>query len=302
MKSLAGFFFTLALTFTLLTNQTRGDGPHDSPHWRVAIASDVYRDYLDFIGQRDPLSLQHYGGPHSRRDVVEVVLLQQALQRGGAYRPLRFLLTDSEGRTLKALANGDADMGGSSQWSERTLLSSKDIAISSALIHEGEFTAGLYFPEGHPALAQLAIKPQEISDYTAVCAASWKPDLTVLSLLGSPVLKTENWESMLGMLQKKRADYVLAPFQPTPGFRFDTGTLVLAPVQGIKVSLPGSRHFLLSRHSPHIHELETALQKGLKAMEKEGRLQRAYQESGFHDERVKNWKVLKPSSSAKQGQ
>ncbi len=299
MQGLAGFFFTLVLAFPLLTAQAHGDGPPDSPHWRIAISSDVYSDYLDFIGQRDPLSLQHYGGPHSRRDVVEVVLLQQALQRGGAYRPLRFLLTDSERRTLKALANGDADMSGSSQWSEKALALPKDVAISRALVREGEFTAGLYFPEGHPALLQLAAKPQEIHRYTAVCAASWKPDLAVLGTLGSPVLKTENWESMLGMLQKKRADYVLAPFQPTPGFRFDTGNLVLAPVPGIKVRLPGSRHFLLSRHSPDIGELESALEKGLKAMEKEGRLQRAYQESGFHDDRVKNWKVLQPSSTAR---
>ncbi|HEX6592569.1 MAG TPA: hypothetical protein VF050_11265, partial [Moraxellaceae bacterium] len=63
------------------------------PVLRIAVAGDVYSDYKAFVGKRDPLRINTFNGAHARRDVVEVVLLQQALRRGGLQRPLHFLLT-----------------------------------------------------------------------------------------------------------------------------------------------------------------------------------------------------------------
>lgn len=262
--------------------------------WRVVMARDVHADYERFIRGRNPLTLQHFDGPYSRRDVVELVLLQQALKRGGALRPLHFLLTDSDGRTLKALSNGDADISGASLWQDNAERDSENLLASRALIRHGKFMAGLYFPENHPALRILQERPQYIDRYTAVCASSWAPDLVTLNQLGSPVLRTENWESMLGMLKKKRGDYVLAPFQPTADFRLEAGGIVLKPVSGVKVSLAGSRHFILWRKGAESTGLAAALNRGLATLEKDGIMERAYRESGFENPQLKNWRLLNP--------
>lgn len=260
--------------------------------WRVVISRDVYTDYQRFIGQRDPLALKTFGGPYARRDVAELVLLQQALQRGGASRALIFRLTDSDSRGIKILRNGEADISGGSLWQSSVAAYEKELLISRAVIQPGHFMAGLYFPQDHPALKTLAKKPQDISRYTAVCANSWAPDLITLRALGSPVLTTENWESMLGMLKKKRGDYLLAPFQPTPDMRLETADMVLLPVAGIKVGLAGSRHFVLWRQGPDAAFLQAALERGLAALEKDGSLQRAYRESGFTHPATEHWPVL----------
>ena len=262
--------------------------------WRVVLARDVYSDYQHFIGQRDPLTLRHFGGPYSRRDVVEVVLLQQALQRGGAGRRLQFILSDSEGRTLKTLAGGGADISAASSWKSSIAGQEKQLLASRALIAQGSFMAGLYFPEHHPALEKLATHPENIRRYTAVCAESWTPDIATLKTLGSPVLLTENWESMLGMLKKQRGDFLLAPFQPTPGLRLQAGGMTLVPVAGIKVGLAGSRHFILWKQGKEAKTLQAALDSGLQKLEADGTLARAYRESGFENAETRNWRILNP--------
>lgn len=262
------------------------------PLLRIAVASDVYSDYRAFVGKRDPLRISTFNGAHARRDVVEVVLLQQALQRGGLQRPLQFVLTESDGRTLKLLAQGEADVSGSSSWKSSAEVNPSRLSASRALIAQGHFVAGLYFPEGHPALQEIAAQPSALKRYTAVCADDWEPDLVTLKALGSPVLPAENWQSMLGMLRKKRGDYLLAPFQPTPDFHLQAGGLTLLPVPGVKVSLAGSRHFILSRSVQGSSAVETALNRGLQLLEQDGTLRRAYQESGAEDPRVGNWKSL----------
>ena len=62
----------------------------------LVIASDVLSDYHKFLGDREPVEIKDYSGNHSRRDVVEVVLLQQALARGGFQAEVLFKTADKE--------------------------------------------------------------------------------------------------------------------------------------------------------------------------------------------------------------
>lgn len=265
---------------------------------RVVLINDVYANYKRFIGRRDPLTLTRFDGPGSNRDVVEVVLLQQALHRGGEKRPLHFIITDSESRNIKILASGEGDVSGASSWKTSADSNPAHIATSLPLIREGRFMAGLYFPADSPALEKIAAQPALVAHYTAVCVEAWTPDVITLTALGSPVLYTESWESMLGMVKKKRADYVLAPFQPTADLRLNAGGMQLKPVPGVKVSLSGSRHFLISRSIQHAADLQDALDRGLRQLEQEGVVERAYRESGFDNDSVRNWKLLNPPRPA----
>jgi hypothetical protein len=286
----------LLLTLLLLLSGPGRSAPLPAavrrPALRVVLQTDVYNDYLRFLHNRNPLTVHDYGGAFSRRDVIEVVLLQQALQRGGETRRMRFVLADSDSRIIKTLQEDDADVSGSSLW--RSDAAAAGLPASRTLVAQGAFEAGIYMRAGNPGLAQLARHPETLRRFTAVCARSWNPDIATLRALNVNILLTENWDSMLGMLAKGRADFVLAPFQPTADFHFDAGGLRLLPVPGIKVGLAGSRHFLLGRRSDPA--LRQHLDEGLATMDREGLVRRAYRESGFEDVRVDAWRKLPEGS------
>ena len=63
---------------------------------------------------------------------------------------------------------------------------------------------------------------------------------------------------------------------------------------GIKVALPGSRHWPVSKKHPQGGEIFTGLEKGITILEQKNIIQRAYEECGFFHEGVKSWKLLNP--------
>ena len=88
----------------------------DKPTVRVCVPGDVLTDYKLFIGKRDPLLVRDFKGPASRRDVVEMVLIQQALALGGKQVELEFVIINSYARILEQLKSGHILMAMNSIW------------------------------------------------------------------------------------------------------------------------------------------------------------------------------------------
>lgn len=281
--------FFLILLLALLTPLASAKAP-----LRVLVMQDVHADYQRFLAGRNPLTIRHYGGPYSRRDVVELVLLQQALAAGGSHQPLQLLPQDSTPRMLKNLADGQGEISGHSFWKSDATALSADLGLSEVLIPNGHFEAGLYLRATAPQLNEQ-LKRNELSKLTAVCVRSWQSDILALQQSGfRHILLTDRWESMLAMLQKGRADVMLAPFNPTPDLHLLAGGQVYKPLPGLKIALAGSRHFVLSRRSPGYAKLQAEVDRGLLELKREGRLDQAYRESGFWDSRVAGWRLLNP--------
>ena len=262
----------------------------------ILTQQDVFNDYQRFIGQRDPLTLTQYTGPSSRRDVVELVLVQQALKAGGNNYPIKIVkvdnTSDSYSRFIKEITSGSATIGGNSAW----LIDLKQIAdkvyISEPTIRQGEFEAGLYTTADN-ADARLSKTLAEIQKLTAVVAESWKPDVATLeSLKFANTLKTQSWDSMVGMLAKKRADVLLAPFQPTPDLSLEANGKKLVPILNVKVGLQGSRHFFVSKASPIGAEVAKSLDTGLAKLRERVLIEKAYRDSGFFNQATRNWNRL----------
>ncbi len=259
---------------------------------RVLTMGDVEEDYQHFIAGKNPQDIRYFGGHDARRDVAELVLLHQALAIGGYSVPLQLFSYKTDGRLLKDLSLGHGDCSGSSLWRSEALHYGKKLALSRTLIDNGRFEAGLYTLADHPAL-QHRPSLADLRRMTAVCARSWQPDIDTLRSLRLPrILLTESWPSMLGMLQKGRADFLLAPFQPTADLSFQAQGSRFKPLPGIKVGLAGTRHFVMNRAMAERSGLLQALNRGLEILEKEGRIEQAYREAGFYDERVRGWKKL----------
>ncbi|UXY16999.1 hypothetical protein N8I74_08315 [Chitiniphilus purpureus] len=273
-------------------------GADSNPAQTVTILTqqDVYTDYQRFIGKRNPLTLERFSGPGSRRDVIELVLTQQALHLGGLRAPVRLVKvdhsSDSYSRFLREILSGSATLGGNTAWLI-DLQSIKDkIYISAPLIRQGEFEAGLYTASGN-ATALAARDLPAVQRLTAVVAESWRPDVTTLQGLGmSKVLLTQSWDSMVGMVAKGRADVLLAPFQATPDMALRVGEQRFLPIPDVKVGLQGSRHLFVSRSAPNGAKVAQALEKGIAVLRERGTIERAYSESGFFNDRTRHWQRL----------
>jgi hypothetical protein len=106
----------------------------------VIVTSDVLRDYKLFLKGQDPLYIQNFSGVRSRRDVVELILFQQALKIGNFKHIVNFTEVASYERILVQIGNGNALMSANTNW-----LSDVDLSVSYptvATIANGEFKAG----------------------------------------------------------------------------------------------------------------------------------------------------------------
>ena len=258
----------------------------------VVLPADVKADYELYIAGRNPLTMTTYEGVGARRDVVEVVLVQQALKLGGINTPVRFITADSHARIIKQVLAGRAVLAGNSIWLDLLTNSEELLYVSTPIIDNGEFEAGLYTIESNKT-ALKAKGMDEIRGLIAVSSKAWIIDWQTLNAMKMrKLINTVKWSSMVKMVNIGRADFLLAPFQPTDDMSFEPEGVKLIPIPNLKIGLQGSRHFAISKRHPHGKEVSEAIDKGIAILKQKGLVQQAYQDSGFFNTKVKDWQKL----------
>lgn len=260
--------------------------------FRVAVPQDVWDDHRAYLNGRHPHEVTFYGGPGARRDVIELLLVQQALRLGGWREALYPLTLPTDVRLLHEVALGHALLGGTTYWLEDLASEAPHLAASSAWVEAGEFEVGIYVrPDHHQALAMRSA--QALRGLSAVSCRDWRVDWRTLSAMGlKALLHAPSWESMPAMLAAGRADFLLAPFQPSADMSLTVAGVRLVPVPGLKVRLAGTRHVPLSRRSDAFEAVRDSLESGLSQMRARGLIRRAYTESGFFNPRVAGWTAV----------
>lgn len=258
----------------------------------IGVPNDVLKGYYAFMAGRTPVEVTEYGGAHSRRDVIEVLLFQQALILGGYNLPLNFQPSPTDPRLTAELQAGRFAGVATSIWLSELWNKEETVYISDPVIANGEFEAGFYTsPSNTHALR--AKSPDAIANLSAVSSKNWTPDWRTLSQLNLKKLHhTLYWPTMVRMVNSKRVDFLLAPFQQTDGMYLHVEGMTLVPIKGIKIGLKGSRHFAISKKHPAGEALSTALQKGLAELRTNGTIHRAYEECGFFSTQVKDWLLV----------
>lgn len=269
------------------------------PAWAAAgepllpalIPDDVLLDYQRFLSGRDPAAVTDYGGALSRRDVVEVVLIHQALARQD--RQLRLSMTPmpTSQRLQAELRIGHAACSATTYWRE-DFPQPDGLLFSDALVQDGEFEAGLYTLPGN-ARALAARKLADVQPLRVLSNNTWRVDWQTLAQLGmADVQHVASWNLMPRMLQQGRADLLLAPFQPTPDLALTVDGVRLVPIPWLKVGMRGTRHFLVSASHALGPRLLDQLNAGLARLRQQGLVKRAYEQSGFFNAKVAGWTRL----------
>lgn len=262
----------------------------------AVVDEDIIADYQLFVNERDPLLINYFGGPGARRDVIEIVLLQQALDLGGFKEKVTLRPENSYLRILKLVTDGQVALSGALMWKEDIKPYTTHLFKSKAIVKEGEFIAGLYTrPDNQRALQANTL--EKVQHLSAASNNHWNADINTLYALGIKKIQFSTyWVQIVRMVVAKRADFTLAPFQVNPEMKVVVDNLELVPIPGVKVALPGSRHWPVSKNHPQGKEIFDALVRGIELLEQKKIIQRAYEECGFFHPQVKNWILLNPST------
>lgn len=257
----------------------------------ILVPPDVWADYQTLLDGRDPLEITDFSGPGSRRDVVEVILMQQALDRSGADFELRFETEADYAKTLEALVEGTAIASATSAWRNDLAERWEELYITTAVIEQGQFEAGFYTPAGNQSALE-AETDTELRRLKGVSSRNWVIDWQTLNAFGARVSHADTWGEMVDSVFSGQQDYLLAPFQQTEGLvlSLDQGTLV--PIPGVKIGLTGSRHFAISRAHPEGSYFNASLHLGLMRLKKAGVVTQAYEDAGFINRQVKDWRPV----------
>ena len=246
----------------------------------LAVPADVYRDYECWLGKRTLATISDYRGPCLRRDVVEVALFQQALIAAGYAHAPQWEIINSYQRTLLELSHGKLPAAATSLWL-KDIEATPGLTASRAVLPVGSNLAQLYGREpvaGIPPLTRL----QQLSEFRIVSSSQWDTDWQLLKTLPhAELLEANHWKTMVRWVNHGRADLLLAPPLQHDRQHLTVDAIRLAPLPGGMLCLPGSRHFAISQQWPEAEKLRQALDRGLSILEKEGRLQQAYQQAGL---------------------
>ncbi|MGB0257034.1 MAG: hypothetical protein ACPGES_00145 [Coraliomargarita sp.] len=272
------------------------EGASDSQPLAILAPEDVIEDYHRFIGARDPLTIEDYSGPHARRDVVELVLVQQALQLGGCERPVKWVPTRLYKNSIVELRSGRHVLNGTSVWERDVVSQAAHLYASDLLLDEGQFVVGFYAAASN----RRALSAKSLEDLRELVAASnrhWYPDWKTLNALGFEDMRdVRSWETLVLLLAGERADFTLAPFNASQGMKIEHGDCTLLPIPNLKTSLPGKRVWMVSKKHPEGEVIFGHLQVGLAKLSEQGRVERAYTDCGFLNAAVKDWQLLVPDS------
>lgn len=258
----------------------------------ILVPPDVLHDYRTLVGERDPLTITDYSGPGSRRDVVELILLQQAIAAAGVQFDLTFVEEADYAATLNALTTGAALASGTSAWLSDLMPRHQDIYITTALIGRGEFEAGFYV---HPdnLVALQARGAQDVQTLTGISSRHWQADWHTLSGLQlDALLHSDTWPGMVEAVMNGAADFLLAPFQTSESMQLRVDQGVLVPIPDIKLGLVGSRHMAISRRHAEGPFFNSVVHLGLLRLKREGRVRQAYIDAGFLHPDVADWTLI----------
>lgn len=258
----------------------------------VAVPKDVLSDYQKLVGTRNLDKIRNYSGEGARRDTVEIILFQQALHLGGLNDAVRFSAIDNYARSFIEVEAAHATALGTTVWAAD--ISKEKASLSAPTIREGEYLVGFYTPEHNQKVRQASFK--QLQKLTVISNTAWKNDIQILEQLGiSKIESAPTYLQIVKMLNAGRGDFMMASFKGKSDLSVDVEGIRLVPIQGMKIAMPGSRHFLVA-NTPQGQQVLAALNKGLAQLRKEGRIRRAYTDAGFFNPKVERWTLLNPTT------
>ena len=260
----------------------------------IYVTNNVYIDYLQLVKNRDITTITNFSGTGARRDVIDMIIVQQALKFGGFKHNFIFLPSTHNFRNTELLVKGQELLSFDSFWLNDANHISKDVYVSNSVIRKGEYNAGIYTSPNNKKVLDIK-NLNDLKSFTAVSTPNWKTDWQTLSALPlKRLIREDDWINMASMVSAQQVDLFLMPFHSSDDGSFHLRDIHLKPVKNIAIELHDSRHFIISKKHPLGYKAYRAINIGLQQLRKQKTITRAYKEAGFFIDKSQ-FKVLNSS-------
>ena len=223
------------------------------------------------------------------RQQMSFLIFCRAVQIGGVQATFTLKSYPNYARTLAEVKKGSFMVMNVAPWQADG--QGENLYQSAAVLKNGMFVKGVYTRADHPELHSIK-GLEDLRKFTAVSNDTWLLDWNVLVDLGVEKTSVGNYVMMAKMVHNSRADFMLVEFSGKPDLTQTIGGVELMPVQGIKINLPASRHFVLSKKVENSGVVFEALGTGLRVLEGKGLVDQGYANAGYPNPNVKEWNAL----------
>lgn len=254
---------------------------------KMAIPNDVYKDFLLFMNGRDISKINEYSGAHSRRDVIEAVLVQKIFNKLKNKYKLIYKPDISYQRMIKNVEDGIIDGTATSIWNSD--IKNNLIFKSYPVVRTGEFQVGIYTKETNKTVIK---SKNDILKLKIVSNPQWTNDWrSIKKIPFSGVLKAYSWDSIVSMLNLNRANITLAPLPKNKNFKISHLGINLVPIKNYKFKID-AQHFIFSKKTKLSKNFFIEFQKELKGLIDSGEVRNAYIQSGFMNPILDEWSAI----------
>ncbi|AJD53432.1 hypothetical protein SAMN02744133_10552 [Thalassospira xiamenensis M-5 = DSM 17429] len=225
----------------------------------------------------------------SNLSLMNYTLLHEALHAGGIKAEVEPVISPNSERSRKMIASGMADI--KTDWAFN-ISGNDDFLKTDPLLRAGEIEKGLYAPRGFmEGKADNALP--DIHTLRAVGIRNWRLDWQVLeSLPLASLTNAATVKQMFSIINAGRADFTLLEFSSRPDMGREVDGIWLYPIPGIKVSLPETQHFMVSRKLKDADKVIEALNRGIKTLRDNGFIRLCLMNNGVIHPEVEDWHTL----------
>lgn len=239
------------------------------------------------------------GEQYVPRGAVELLILCKAFVESGLKPVFQFESSPNYARSVLMVENGVVHLASETIWSEDIDL--RNVWASEPVIRDYELEKGLYAPETSRVF-ESGTETLDFSQYTGVTIRNWHTDWKAIQQITPKTRSVYHFSSIFQQLKIGRADFTIFEFPGSTDLRIVADGLVLLPIPNVKVQLPGTRHFIVSRKFRNSHEVHALLNSGIESLRRKGEIHEILESYGLYNKAAKNWRVLnapKPLVDAK---
>ena len=221
--------------------------------------------------------------------LAHLVIMQQALYKGGLDIDFDFVISPNHKRSGALLSSGKAVISSFFSYAEAQ---PKDTYISSAVMAPRTLKKGIYGLASNKALMRVK-SLDDLKPLKGVLVEAWKNDMKILKSHGITQIEVvPKYLNIFTRIAHRGIDYTLLDYPHNDELIQYNNKIKLYPVPNLMLELEGSRHFFISKNHPDGKRVFTALEKGLGIMKDDGTIEKYFRQIKIIRDDFKHYKVL----------
>lgn len=226
---------------------------------------------------------------------MNYTILVHALSQSAFPFKIEPLVAPNSERSRRLLISGKATIRG--DWDFN--IDGKDYLYKSdAFILPDIVEKGLYRLPSNERLQQI----RSASDLAVLSAAInpyWRLDWQFLNGIQlSHLTKATTLDQTFQLIKRRGIDFTLLEFSSRDDLAHYHQGIRLVPAPNIKVVLPNTQHFAISKKYPRARQLRDTINSGLNRLHNNGFIEKCLIDSGFINPVVSDWVVLNPHTKS----